>query len=179
MRSTPSEPPFTGTGEFEHIPKAPLADERTDLALSIFPPPSTSKPWIRKDGVETSLSIESMKGETQTSITFIWNMENGREYPQIIDWNNFWHKNAEHRHDGGFCVIISIISLTPVVHKPNVLLTILELTKGNNIFDTQFFLFSKPCCHNEVYGALPVYSNSAFLWSQCEYFDTSMSYLPL
>jgi hypothetical protein len=160
------------------IPKAPLADEMTGLALSIFPP----EQWIIKGGaLETTLSIESMKGEKQASITFVWDVKNGRTCPNFMDWNEFWHKNAEHRRDDGFCVIIDLVSQPPVVHKPNVLLTVSELTKGNNIFDTQFFLFSKPRRYNGVHGAknpLPVYANSAFLRSQCEYFDTSMFYLP-
>jgi hypothetical protein len=170
-----------------HIPKAPLTDEQTGLGLFIFAPPGTAKQGIgRGDGIKVTLSVESLKGEEQASFSFIWNVKSsltGQGPSRIIDWNQFWHKNADHRCDDGFCVIVnttSVTSIRPVVREPFMLCTISDLTKGNNVYDTQFLLFSQPRLHGHALGAQdprPVYASAAFLRSQCEYFNISKSYL--
>jgi hypothetical protein len=166
------------------IPKAPLPSETTDseLLLCACPPSDLTR---RRDDLKVILTMESMKGDMEASHTFSWGLIGSAWEIQacgMIDWDQFWHKNAEHRSDDGFCVMVKILweSATrtrPLVKGRAILSTLSELSKGHDVLDTQFLLFSQPRPHNDVYGAkspLPVYASSAFLRSQSEYFDTSM-----
>jgi hypothetical protein len=175
---------FHGPWRIEaHIPKAPLTDEETGLGLFIYAPSGTAKQGIGTgDGIKVTLWVESLKGEEKTIRSFQWTgitSLKGMGYTRIIDWNKFWHKNANHRREDGFCVTIhmtSVTSIRPMVYEPNILRTISELTKGNNnVYDIQFLLFSQPRHPHGAQDPLPVYASSAFLRNQCEYFNASKS----
>jgi hypothetical protein len=165
------------------LPKAPVDDEATPLGLFVYAPPNSVEQRIG-DSVEVTLSVQSLKGGMHASETFQWAVpadSAGRGFPNILDWNYFWHKNAEHRADDGFYVLINItsipISSRPTVFEPTMLQTISQLMQGQVLFsDTKFFVFSQPRFADQGRGAqdpLPVYANAAFLREQCEYFSTS------
>jgi len=165
------------------IPKAPLNDEETGLGLFIHASVGIKQQGIGiGDGIKVTLWVESLKGEVQTTRSFQWTgitCLSTRGYTGIIDWNKFWHKNADHRREDGFCVTVHITSVTstrPTVYEPSILRTISELTKGNNnVYDTQFLLFSQPRHPHGAQDPLPVYASSAFLRNQCDYFNASKS----
>jgi len=165
------------------LPKAPIDDEATPLGLFVYAPPNSVEQRIG-DSVEVTLSVQSLKGGMYASETFQWAVpadSAGRGFPNILDWNHYWHKSPEHRADDGFYVLISItsipISSRPTVFEPTMLQTISQLMQGQVLFsDTKFFVFSQPRFADQGRGAqdpLPVYANSAFLRGQCEYFNTS------
>jgi len=167
------------------VPKAPHTHEETGLGVFIYAPPKSVNATLGGgNGIEVVLSLATLKGEVQATNSFRWEGDDaGMGYASLVDWNKFWHKNANHRDDDGFYISIEIYSRTyirPVVYGPCMLKTILHLTQGEDLFDTKFLLFSRPRGDGNVHGAqdpLPVFASSAFLQDQCDYFNTSVFYL--
>jgi hypothetical protein len=174
---------FHGDWRLEvHIPKAPESDERTGLGIFIFSPRDVKLGGVTDSKV--TLSVQSLRGEEQVCGQFQWDMSNshhsGKGYSDIIDWNKFWHKDAKHRSDGGFFVLVEITSMPsgpPIVDQPRILKAISQLTQGDdiNVFDTKFLVFSSRSLDHAGVARQPlaVYASSVFLQDQSEYFKAS------
>jgi hypothetical protein len=114
---------------------------------------------------------------------------NGEEYS--ISWEDedkeiYAHKTLMPVVGDSFDLIIGITTrpskyTRPYIRNPAILRTISTLIlKPDEVADTKFLLFSRRRRHEHPHGAhdpLPVYANSAFLKSQCEYFNSSKSNL--